>query len=79
MPATGGTKEMLPGVLVPVLTGCSVEYTTVSFFTPSTAKGTLYLELSDPLLSKNPVYSIALANKDVFDQTTGLNKLFEIQ
>ena len=42
------------------------------------AKGTFYLELSDPLLPGRPEYSIALANKDVFDSTTGLNKLFTL-
>ena len=51
----------------------------VSSFTPSTAKGTLYLELSDPLLSDNPAYSMPFANKDVFEATTGLNKLFEVK
>lgn len=51
----------------------------VSYFTPSTAKGTLYLELSDPLLSTRPEYSLALANKDVFDAKTGYNKLFEVK
>ncbi len=51
----------------------------VTSFTPTTAKGTLYLELSDPLLPDKPAYSIALANKDVFDSKTGLNKLFEVQ
>ena len=51
----------------------------VSSFTPSTSKGTLYLELSDPLLPDNPAYSIVLANKDVFDATTGYNKLFEVK
>lgn len=51
----------------------------VATFTPSTAKGTLYLELSDPLLKDNPVYSLPLANKDVFNATTGYNKLFEVK
>ena len=51
----------------------------VSFFKPSTEKGTLYLELSDPLLSDRPDYSIALANQDVFNAETGRNKLFEIK
>lgn len=51
----------------------------VSQFTPSTAKGTLYLEMSDPLLPDNPVYSIKLANKDIFDANTGFNKLFEVK
>lgn len=51
----------------------------VAFFTPSTAKGTLYLELSDPLLPDNPAYSIVLANKDVFDAKTGYNKLYEVK
>ncbi len=48
-------------------------------FTPSSAKGTLYLQLSDPLLPTRPEYSIALANDGVFDTQTGLNKLFEIK
>lgn len=51
----------------------------VSTFTPSTAKGTLYLELSDPLLPNNPAYSIVLANTNVFDKSTGYNKLFEVK
>lgn len=51
----------------------------VSYFTPSTAKGTLYIELSDPLLKDNPAYSLKLANKDIFDKATGYNKLFEIK
>ena len=48
-------------------------------FTPSSAKGALYLKLSDPLLRDRPEYSIALANEGVFDSKTGLNKLFEIK
>ena len=48
-------------------------------FTPSTDKGTLYLKLSDPLLRNRPEYSIALANENVFNAKTGLNKLFEIK
>ena len=48
-------------------------------FTPSSAKGTLYLALEDPLLPGRPEYSIALANEDVFDSSTGYNKLFEIK
>lgn len=48
-------------------------------FTPSSAKGALYLQLSDPLLPTRPEYSIALANDGVFDTQTGLNKLFEIK
>ena len=51
----------------------------VTTFTPSTAKGTLYLELSDPLLSDNPAYSLVFANKGVFDKKTGYNKLFEVK
>lgn len=50
----------------------------VTMFTPTTAQGTLYLELSDPLLPDNPLYSIALANDQVFDKNTGYNKLFEV-
>ncbi|MCR5017671.1 MAG: DUF4832 domain-containing protein [Bacteroidales bacterium] len=41
-------------------------------------KGSLYLNLSDPLLPDNPLYSIALANEGVFDKSTGYNKLFEL-
>ena len=48
-------------------------------FTPSTDKGTLYLKLSDPILRNRPEYSIALANENVFDSESGLNKLFEIK
>ena len=51
----------------------------VSYFTPSTAKGTLYLELPDPLIPDDPNYSIALANKNMFDASTGYNKLFEVK
>lgn len=43
------------------------------------SKGTFYLELSDPLLSDRPEYSIALANDGIFDAETGLNKLFELR
>ena len=50
----------------------------VSSFTPSTSAGTLYLELSDPLLSDKPDFSIALANQGVYDSKTGLNKLFTV-
>jgi len=48
-------------------------------FTPSTSKGTLYLKLSDPLLRDRPEYSIAFANKNSFNSSTGLNKLFEVK
>ena len=48
-------------------------------FTPSSAKGTLYLVLQDPLLPERAEYSIALANEGVFDRNTGYNKLFEIK
>lgn len=51
----------------------------VSYFTPSTAKGTLYLELPDPLIPDKPAYSIAFANKNVFDESKGYNKLFELK
>lgn len=53
--------------------------TVTGSFTPVTNKGTLYLELADPLLSKNPDYSIALANKDVYVANKGYNKLFEVK
>lgn len=42
------------------------------------SNGTFYLDLSDPLLKDRPEYSIALANNDVFDSKTGMNKLFEL-
>ena len=51
----------------------------VSSFTPSSDKGTLYLQLSDPLLADRPEYSIPFANNDVFDAGTGYNKLFEVK
>lgn len=51
----------------------------VSSFTPSTDKGKLYLELSDPLLSGRPEFSIALANDGVFEAKTGYNLLFEVK
>ena len=51
----------------------------VGNFIPSTDKGTLYLELSDPLLPNNPAYNMVLANKDIFDPDTGYNKLFEVK
>ena len=41
--------------------------------------GTLYLALEDPLLPDRPEYSIAFANKDVFDAKTGWNKLLELK
>ena len=37
------------------------------------------MNLSDPLLPNNPLYSIAFANKNVFDSATGYNKLFELK
>ena len=40
--------------------------------------GTFYLWLPDPLLQDRPEYSIAMANKEVFDSKTGLNKVFEL-
>ena len=43
------------------------------------AKGTVYLNLNDPLLPDNPLYSVAFANKNVFDSKTGYNKLFELK
>ena len=43
------------------------------------AKGTVYMNLNDPLLPDNPNYSIAFANKNIFDSKTGLNKLFELK
>jgi len=40
--------------------------------------GTLYLDLSDPAIPADPRFSIALANKNVFDSVTGHNKLLEL-
>lgn len=51
----------------------------VGNFIPSSEKGTLYLELSDPLLPGNPDYSLVLANKNVFNPETGYNKLFVVE
>lgn len=51
----------------------------VSQFTPTTDKGTLYLELSDPLIQGNPDFSIAFANVNVFDSKTGYNQLFKAE
>ena len=48
-------------------------------FTLPAAKGTLYLNLSDPMLPDRPEYSIALANKNMFDSATGLNKILELK
>lgn len=47
-------------------------------FTLPASKGTLYLWLPDPMLPSRPEYSIALANKDVWDATHGYNKLLEL-
>ena len=47
-------------------------------FTLPAAKGTLYLNLNDPLLPDRPEYSIAFANDNVFDSNTGYNKLLEL-
>ena len=56
------------------------EFGTADFTeSPPTEKGALYLKLSDPLLPGRPEYSIALANNNVFDAKTGMNKLFEIK
>jgi len=48
-----------------------------SFKLPS-ARGTLYLHLSDPLLPDRPEFSAALVNKGVWDSSTGYNRLLEI-
>ena len=47
-------------------------------FKPSSEKGSLYLLLRDPLLPDRPEFSMALANENVFDNKTGLNKLFSL-
>ncbi len=51
----------------------------ISQFVPTTDKGTLYLELSDPLIQGNPDFSIAFANINVFDSKTGYNQLFKVE
>ena len=51
----------------------------ISQFVPTTDKGTLYLELSDPLIQGNPDFSIAFANVNVFDSKTGYNQLFKAE
>ena len=48
-------------------------------FTLPSDKGTLYLNLSDPLLPDRPEYSIALANENIFDPSTGYNKILELK
>ena len=48
---------------------------------PDDASGrcTLYLNLPDPkpTLHDNPLFSIRLANDDIWDETTGYNKILE--
>ena len=51
----------------------------VGIFIPTSEKGTLYLDLPDPLIPEDSSYSMVLANKDIFDIETGFNKLFEVQ
>ena len=51
---------------------------TVEFNRINGSPATCWLELSDPLLSDRPEYSIALANEGVWDAETGWNKLFEL-
>ena len=48
-----------------------------SFSLPA-EKGTLYLQLADPMLADRPEYSAALANEGVWDAATGYNKLLEL-
>lgn len=54
-------------------------HTVLTSFKLPSEQGTLYLNLSDPLLPDNPLYSVAFANKNVFDIKTGYNKLFELK
>ena len=53
-------------------------HTVATTLTLPSDKGTFYLNLSDPLLPDNPLYSIALSNSGVFDAATGYNRLFEL-
>lgn len=43
------------------------------------SSGTLWLHLADPLLPDRPEFSAALANKGVWDSSTGWNKILEIK
>lgn len=43
----------------------------------ATEECTLYLNLPDPKLHDNPMFSIRLANEDVWNSNTGYNKLFD--
>ena len=47
---------------------------------PAAGEYKVYLNLPDPeeSLKDNPLYSIAFSNKDVWDKTTGFNKLFTL-
>ena len=47
-------------------------------FTLPSDKGTLYLHLADPLLPDRVEYSAALANTNVWESSTGYNKILEI-
>ena len=55
----------------------------VDFKAPAKGSYTLYLNLPDPeeTLHDNPLYSIRLANKNVWEESTGYNKIttFEVK
>ena len=57
----------------PGITGIDTE-----FILPA-AKGSLYLQLPDPLLPDRPEYCIALANQGVWNKDNGYNKLLDIE
>ena len=54
------------------------KHTAETTFSLPSAKGTLYLVLSDPLLPNKPEFSAALANTNVWDADKGYNKLLEL-
>ena len=54
-------------------------YSLKTTLTLPAAKGTLFLHLADPLLPDQADFSAALANQDVWDASTGYNKLLEIK
>ena len=75
--AEDGTKHEFPMGVDPRTWHPGVSMARCSFTLPAD-KGTMYLNLSDPLLPERPEYSIALANEGVFETRTGYNKLFTL-
>lgn len=75
---TNGNKTEIPLDEDPRTWHSGLHVVKCSFTLPA-SKGTLYLNLSDPLLADRPEYSIALANTDIFDPSTGYNKILELK